>query len=232
MGVKRVIILLVLIRIAAISTYGQGALPYFCMEEGATLEYVRRTTDGDIKWYHTMRICNIESSEDGAEVEYTSHILNRRGKGYYGEAPAELSALISEGNVTLNVGESVAAVFRTIFPRNDRISSMGGLSTLPSDMVPGDTLPEAHASVKLLGLTMNIDVTQRGVLRFETIRTPAGEYECVVIRESKVEKGMGRNRHTIADTWYARGVGMIRHDTYNKDMELQTSEVLVSLNCL
>lgn len=218
--------------LATISSLGQEKLPYFCMEEGATLEYVRRTTDGDIKWYHTMRIGEIRQSENGAEVEYTSHIINRKGKGYYGDAPAELSALVSDGDVTLNVGESVAAVFKTVFPRNDRISSTGGLSTLPTDMLPGDTLPEAHASVKLLGLTMNIDVTQRGVLRFETIETPAGEYECIVIRERKVEKGMGRNRHTVADTWYARGVGMVRHDTYNKDMELKTSEVLVSVSGL
>ena len=49
------------------------------------------------------------------------------------------------------------------------------------------------------------------------------------MRERKVEKGMGRNRHTVADTWYARGIGMVRHDTYSPELELQTSERLVSI---
>ena len=56
-----------------------------------------------------------------------------------------------------------------------------------------------------------------------------GKFECIVIRERKVEKGMGRNRHTIADTWYARGVGMVRHDTHDPDLNLLTSEVLTSI---
>ena len=40
---------------------------------------------------------------------------------------------------------------------------------------------------------------------------------------------MGRNRHTVADTWYARGIGMVRHDTYSPELELQTSEKLVTV---
>ena len=77
---------------------------------------------------------------------------------------------------------------------------------------------------------MKITVTQRQVLRFETIQTPAGTYHCAVIRETKLEKGMGRNRHTIADTWYSKGVGMVRHDTYNLELELQTSEILTGIH--
>ena len=76
---------------------------------------------------------------------------------------------------------------------------------------------------------MKITVIQRQVLRFETITTPAGTYNCIVIREQKSEKGMGRNRHTIADTWYSKGIGMVRHDTYNLKMELLTSEILTGI---
>ena len=97
-------------------------------------------------------------------------------------------------------------------------------------MAPGDTLPDVYASVKVLGMTMKITVTQRQVLKFETIATPAGTYDCIVIREKKLEKGLGRNRHTIADTWYSKGIGMVRHDTYNLQLELQTSEILTAIH--
>ena len=51
-----------------------------------------------------------------------------------------------------------------------------------------------------------------------------------MVSEHKVERGLGRNRVTTALTWYARGIGMVRHDTYDKDMVLETSEVLIEID--
>lgn len=222
---KLLSILAILVSVAA-DLMGQEPAPYFCNVADTVLEYIRTTSEGDVKWYHTMRIGTVNETGNRAQIDYTSHILNHKHKPYYGDEPAELSASITNGMVTLDVAESVAAVFRTMLPSGARITSSGGESSLPSDMVPGDVLPDVYASVKALGLTMKITVTERNVLRNETLSTPAGTFDCVVIRERKVEKGMGRNRHTIADTWYSRGVGMVRHDTYSPELELQTSEVL------
>lgn len=208
---------------------GQEKTPYFCNVEDSVLEYVRTTAEGDVKWYHTMRIDDVKQEGDLTRIDYTSHILNHKRKPYYGDEPAQLQATVNKGTVTLDVAESVAAVFRTMLPSNAKISSSGGESSLPSDMSLGDVLPDVHASVKALGLTMKITVTERKALRYETITTPAGTFDCIVVRERKVEKGMGRNRHTVADTWYARGIGMVRHDTYSPELELQTSEKLVSI---
>ena len=178
----------------------QQTAPYFCNKPGTTLEYTRTTPDGEIKWYHTMTIKEANRGGDTTAINYTSYIQNHKHKPYYGKQPAELTATITNHGVTLNVAESVAAIFRTLFPGNARITSTGGESSLPTNMAPGDTLPNVNASVKVLGMTMKITVTDRQVLRHETIQTPAGTYHCIVIRETKLEKRMGRNRHTIADT--------------------------------
>ena len=225
---KRLIYILVILVCAAADMLGQEKAPYFCNEEDAVLEYIRTTAEGDVKWYHTMKIEEVWQEGDLTRIDYTSHILNHKRKPYYGDEPAQLHAAVDDGTVTLDVAESVAAVFRTLLPSGAKIISSGGESSLPSDMAPGDVLPDVQASVKALGLTMKITVTERTVLRYETITTPAGTFDCIVVRERKVEKGMGRNRHTVADTWYARGIGMVRHDTYSPDMGLQTSEVLSS----
>lgn len=215
---------------AATDMAGQENATYFCSTANTTLEYTRTTAAGDVKWYHTIKIQDVRQNGDSTAIDYTSYIVNHKHKPYYGKEPAELSATVTEEGVTLNVAESVAAVFRTLFPNNTKISSTGGESALPSDMAPGDTLPDVYASVKVLGLTMKITVAERQVLRFETISTPAGSFSCIVVRERKVEKGMGRNRHTVADTWYAKGLGMVRHDTYNLQLELQTSEILTAIH--
>lgn len=227
---KRLLFILAILVSAASDMVGQEAAPYFCNTADTVLEYTRTTAEGDVKWYHTMTIGDVRQAGDATLIDYTSYILNHKRKPYYGDEPAQLQATVNKGTVTLDVAESVAAVFRTMLPSNAKISSSGGESSLPSDMAPGDVLPDVHASVKALGLTMKITVTEREVIRFETISTPAGTFDCAVVRERKIEKGMGRNRHTIADTWYARGVGMVRHDTYSPDLELQTSEVLTAIN--
>lgn len=229
MEIKRLFALVAMIFISLLPVAGEGLRPYFCDTPNTTLEYVRTTVDGDIKWYHTMKIGEVNHVSDSVKICYTSHILNNKFKPYYGDEPAELSALLQGGNTTLNVAQSVGAVFKTILPKGAKIVTTGGESTLPADMSPGDTLPDVYASVKAFGLTMRITVTQRRVLRYETIKTPAGEFDCIVVRERKVERGMGRNRHTVADTWYARGIGMIRHDTHDKNLELQTSEFLFKM---
>lgn len=228
---KRFAFFLVIFAMAVTSLSGQelSGAPYFCNQSNTALEYVRTTAEGDIKWYHTMRIGDAVTNGGRTDIDYTSHILNHKHKPYYGKEPAQLAAVVTADAVVLNVAESVAAIFRTILPGSAKIISTGGESSLPSNMSPGDTLPDVLASVKAFGLTMKITVTERKVLREETITTPAGKFNCMVIRERKVEKGMGRNRHTIADTWYAKGIGMVRHDTYDTDLKLLTSEVLTAI---
>ncbi len=227
---RKLLSIFAILLLAATTLMGQESVPYFCNVPNTVLEYTRTTAQGDVKWYHTMRIGSVKAGEDAAVINYTSHILNHKRKPYYGDEPAKLSASIFDGKVTLNVAESVAAIFRTILPSGVTIASSGGESSLPADLAPGDTLPDINSSVKALGLTMRITVTERKVLREESISTPAGKFDCVVIRERKVEKGMGRNRHTVADTWYARGTGMVRHDTYDPNLKLLTSEVLVEVH--
>lgn len=226
---KRLLYILTIFVSAAVDMMGQNVAPYFCNVEDSVLEYVRTTAEGDVKWYHTMTIGDVRQAGDTTLIDYTSYILNHKRKPYYGDEPAQLQATVNKGTVTLDVAESVAAVFRTLLPSGAKITSAGGESSLPSDMAPGDVLADVHAFVKALGLTMKISVTERKALRYETITTPAGTFDCIVVRERKVEKGMGRNRHTVADTWYARGIGMVRHDTYSPEFELQTSERLVSI---
>ena len=143
------------------------------------------------------------------------------------ETPAVMTALISrDGDVTLDIAASLVSVLKGILWKNARITAEGGLTLLRPVLTPGDTLQSAPGKVRALGMTMNVTVTERRVLGTDTLTTPAGTFPCVIVSEHKVEKGMMRNRITTARTWYARGVGMVRHDTYDRNLKLETTEVL------
>lgn len=212
---------------------GQTSIPYFCNREGAVLEYERWSPKGEIKWYHQMKIEKISLlSEGGEEVKYSSRIVDKKGKSQFGDTAIVLKGYLKDGYFTMNMGESVETIIKSMIPEGVDIDIhiAGGESVLPPNLTPGDTLPPIHTSVTILGMSMKVSVTERKVLRFETIETPAGSFECVVVRERKKERGLGRSRHTIADTWYSKGVGMVRHDTYSPKLKLQTSEILVKSN--
>ncbi len=202
--------------------------PYFCYDQGRILYYERRTADdGKLKWQHRMSIDSIEIMDSGSStIKYSSLFTKPNGNELYGGPVRMEAAISSAGDVSMDLAATVVSALRNFLP-DKAVSAEVSTTVLPSRLMPGDVLPDASCTVSATVGKMRIDVSERRVLRFETISTPAGEFDCIVVSEHKVEKGLGRRRVTTALTWYSRGVGMVRHDTYDEKLELETSEILV-----
>lgn len=208
-----------------------AAKPYLCDSPGSRLQYVRTDVgSGKVVWNHTMDVLSSEaSSGKGRTVSFVSTFTKKNGKKLLD--PVEYKAAIdAEGNATTDISGTIRAVISSFFP-NAEISCAESSSTLPAQLVPGSTLPDAHATMSAIGQKISVDVTNRKVLRYDTLETEAGKFECVVVTESKKERYGAVKRDTVSQTWYSRGVGMVRHDTW-KNGKLETSEVLVSLRSL
>ncbi|MCQ2126175.1 MAG: hypothetical protein MJZ06_01875 [Bacteroidaceae bacterium] len=218
----------VLCSVSVTRTYARS-LPFFCTEAGTVLDYERRyVSDGKLKWLHRMTVLEVDRIDSlHTAVRYESDFRRPGGKRLYG-GPVRLRVEISDGNVNMNLAETLGAVLHNMFPKA-ALKSDGGITVLPAGLKPGDVLPDAHSTAHLLGMTYTVSVTERRVLRTETIETPAGRFGCVVVAEHKEEHAPVYNRSTTAYTWYCPGYGMIRHDTYDGDMRLQTTEQLVSV---
>ena len=204
--------------------------PNFCTQPGRTLFYERtRLSDGALERTTTYRIDAVRTEGEARVVDYTFLLQDARGKDLYGGACPMTVEIDADGTVRMDLGASLCAVLQAVAPLGGPVTS-GTHALLPAGMQPGDTLPEAHCVVTAaLGVKYRIDVTERRVLRRERITVPAGTFDCLVVREHKVERGPGRNRNTVSDTWYAPGVGYVRHDTsiIKKDkLRHDTTEVL------
>lgn len=203
--------------------------PYFCDKPSTELHYVRTVLeDGSVKWTNILYISSVDKSADGsATIHYTMMRKSRKGKDEM-KNPAELSVRITPvGDTVMGIDETMMSSIKGFFPRMN-VTARGADSILPGNMTPGDSLPEASAVATVMGVNYNVKVIERKVVRNETITVPAGTFDCVVVSEHKIEKAPGYNRDTVAETWYARGVGMVRHDTFQGG-ECVTSEVLVSI---
>lgn len=224
---KRFYIALLLLSLCSISS----AQAFFCTEEGTVCTYVRtEVRSGRTRWVHTMSFDEVTRLPDGTTaVSYSSSFADGRGKSLLsGKVPMEAS-ISPEGDVSINLTDAMRAVAGSIFPKSEPRTE-GECTVLPAGMRPGDTLPDASARFTAGVLKYDVSVTEREVVRHETLNTPAGQFDCTVVREHKVEKAGLYSRITTAFTWYCRGIGMVRHDTYDKAMVLETSEVLTSLS--
>lgn len=222
--------LIVYILLLLFSLQVTAAPTYFCTDAGTTLGYVRKYVEsGEVKWYHTLKIESQSELHDGATAVYTlSEFKDSEGKEIFDKPVSQRVKILSNGDIMLNLTSAVVALLQSTLPSADTKTDDSGV-LLPATVRPGDILPSAEAEVAVLGLKYRVKVTDRKVLRYETITTPAGTFNCIVISEHKVEKAPFYKRETTALSWYSDGVGYVRHDTYDKNMVLETSEQLYSI---
>lgn len=222
------IVLALLMLVSPTMTLAQG---YICSDQGTQLHYIRRYAgNGKVKWRHTMTIDRVTMLPDGARrIEYDSDFKKANGRQMYGGPVSLTSDILSDGTVRMNVSQTMFSLLRNIFPKTE-ITNSECVTSLPSVMRAGDILPDVVSAVAARGVEYRMAVTGRKVTGTDTVTTPAGIFPCVVVSEHKVEKTIGYSRETTAHTWYCEGVGMVRHDTYDKNMILETSEVLEKIS--
>lgn len=227
---KIVICIVLLLSGLRLLAAGQEKEPYFCTRPGTQL-YYERTKAGKTKLLQTT-LFEIESSRlsaKGCTIRYAVTLTKANGSELYGGRAVQTAYASPEGDISLNFGETVKAFVRNLFPHT-RIEVSEASAVLPAQMQPGDTLPETHCSVKVMGITVRFDITERKVLRKERVATPAGTFDCMVVREHKKEDAPFHHVDEWLDNYYVQGLGYVRHDRYDKDFRLQDSEVLVRIN--
>lgn len=209
---------------------GPDKKPLFCTDPGTHLYYERykansqqllQTTDIDVD--------SVEETAKGLLV-HTSVVLRQKGKRVMLGGKASITTAIdAAGNTSSDLASSVKGFVLEVFPKA-KIKSSGTLAVMPRLLHPGDTLPEAHCRLELPLLVITVDVTGREVLRKEQITTPAGTFDCVVVRSRKVEDIPLHYKDNWQDDWYAPGIGYVRHMIYDKNMNPAAVEELVRID--
>ena len=133
-----------------------------------------------------------------------------------------------DGTVDINISDAVSIAAKQRFSLFD-FKPKGGISSMKSTIKPGDKLEEIHGGVDWAGIKLSMDYTDRTVIRRETITVPAGTFDCVVVKEHKLEKAPLYKRDRITLTWYAYGIGLVRHDTFFLDGRQECSEKLYAI---
>lgn len=204
--------------------------PYFGTKPGRTF-YYERTEWGKDKLEQTTEfsIDSIYAAANGSsKVVYTVHMKKRGKRDIYGGKTTLVGEFTSKGDVILNLGGTAASFIKNMFSAANVVSS-GDKVVLPGNLKPGDSLAPATCTVNVAGVKYTIKVCERTVLREEEVTVPAGTFKAVVVRDHKIEEGPFHHANNWVESWYVRGYGYVRHDKYDKNMNPESSEVLISV---
>ena len=199
--------------------------PFFCTRPGTVLHYERYKAKSQKLTQTTL--FEIESY-DGSRVNYAVTLKKANGSDLFGGRAQQTSYISPNGDTSLDFGQTVKSFVQNMFP-SAKVTATEAKALLPAQMQPGDTLPDVHCTVKVVGVRAQFNVTGRVVLRRERITTPAGTFDCVVVREHKEEDAPFHHPDNWLDNYYVPGLGYVRHDLYDKNMRLLESEVLVRI---
>ena len=209
---KRILLIVSLLLAGFVARAGE---PYCCTTPGRTLVYERtKASNGRLERTTTMEYTVVRREGDTRYVDCILTLFGPGGGELYGGPSRQTTVVTADGTVQQNLAESLRAVLHNMFPGASQ-SAEGTPAILPADMKPGDRLPDGRCTVKTGVMTHTMEIVEREVLRYERITVPAGTFDCIVLRERKIERGIGRNRDTVCENWYAPGIGPVRHDSYN-----------------
>lgn len=225
---KKIAIALILGLFCLTSRAGE---PYFCTSAGSCLQYERyKTGSNKLVQTTTLEINRLVPAAGGRrEIRYAVTMRKNGKREMFGGRTNLVAMLDANGDIHTDFSASMAAVIKNMFPNSDpKITGTDGL--LPSNIKPGDSLPDAGCSVDLGLVTVELTVTERKVLRRERITTPAGDFDCIVVRERKKEDSPLRHLDNYMDNWFVPNLGYVRHDVYDDKMVLMYTEVLKQID--
>ena len=115
------------------------------------------------------------------------------------------------------------------------ISIEDGISVIPNNLAVNDKLEDAtmvmNMSSALMNLKMTITIFDRIVTGKETITTPAGTFDCMILSQKTTTK-MGKimSITTSSKEWLSKGVGSVRTENYNKNEKLEGYSLLTKFS--
>lgn len=78
-------------------------------------------------------------------------------------------------------------------------------------------------------MNMTFKTFNRQVVAQEKIKVPAGTFECMVITSNIENKLMVTKKNTVK-TWVAKGVGIVKQETYSTNGKLEKTELLTTFS--
>ena len=205
--------------------------PFLPVDKGATWEITNYTAKGKATGRVSYEL--IDKVENGNDITFTVKTItyDKKDKEVFtntfeakcvdGEFDFDM-AFKMDGGALKAYEDMDVTVDATKFEIPDLDTALGTQLDDGSLIVNVDT-----GSIGLFKMT--ILITDRIVESRKSLTTPAGTFDCIVLSQKVSTKMMIRIQGTSKE-WYAKNIGMVRTESYNKKGKLMGYSELTKLN--
>jgi len=201
------------------------------------------TKEGTVLIYHTFD----KKGKLTSAVKYTIKQVNSKGNNlditYLCESLDNKENLIFKEEITIHQKGDVLYLDMSNFVNKGAFQQDGEIPAelqvkgnnmeIPVNPVPGQTLPDASVemSMKLgfVNMKMAVDVTERKVEAIENIDVAGGSFKCYKFSSTIESVILGIKVHAKSIEWYAKEIGTVKTETYDKNGKLDAYTELVSI---
>jgi hypothetical protein len=202
---------------------------YFPDVINTQLEYKQYDKKGGLTGSSIQKVTDIKKSGDSYEVKISAESFDAKGKSL---GTMQMAAHCENGIYYIDMKNLMGQQSMEAY-KDMEMKIEGGNLEIPSSMKAGDLLKNgdmkiAFSSGGMTIMNMSFSVTNRKVEAVESVTTPAGTFDCYKISFDVATKMMV-NVKTKGVEWYAKGVGMVKTETYSTDGKLLGSNILTSI---
>jgi hypothetical protein len=218
------------------SAFSQNCSGYYYLSNSSV---VMTTYDkkGDESGKVTYTISDINKSGDGITANFTSEMVNEKGKSL---TKGSGKVKCNGGNLFIDAKASMPQEQMGAYKDMD-IKADEVFIEYPAGLSSGQSLKDANFKMNVINKgtafsTITMDQTNRKVEGKESITSPAGTWECWKISYD------GRFRATVggpagigipfnfkSTEWFAPGFGIVKTETYNKNGKLVGSTLITAV---
>jgi len=201
------------------------------------------STEGTVLVYKMFDKKNKETNM----VKYTITHLKTNGSNmditYLCESMDPKENLLFKEEITIHkIGDKLYFdmsnfINKAAFQKNGEIPAevqiTGNNMEIPSNPTPGDALPDANIvmamKMGIITMKMSADVTNRKVESIEDVTVTGGSFKCYKFTSDVNVSAMGFKTKTKSAEWYAKGIGVVKSESYDKNGSVQSHMELVEV---
>lgn len=202
------------------STSVQAQDPYFFSQKGMVVEYSVADAKGDIQSYSKSTVTDLKKKDaKNFTVTYATEVFDKNRKSL--AAPVSVTVEIVDGVITFDPAASMGEA-----GANAEIT--GTYPSFPTNLEVGQDLGAYEYKMKMMGMTSTVSGKSK-VTAKEKITTKGGSFDCYKVESEISSKALMSSTKVSSASWYARGIGAVKTETYDKKGNIQAVQELVSL---
>jgi len=110
----------------------------------------------------------------------------------------------------------------------DGVEASGTAAKIPTNLAVGQSIDDARIGVRIGFINCLVTTTEGKCIEIEDVAVEAGNFRCYKVSQKINSSIMGIRTEGTVITWYAKGVGAVKTENYDKNGNLQSTTELRS----